>query len=304
MLSDAPGIGRQILASMGLLEGTAVSSRVFVARSGSAASPEWKARVDGGAVLVLEGESSLAEMFGFRRTGENVLAASVADVHDPALRIVWEQPVEMPRFSVPPDAVVFARERWSGAPLVAGFRRAAGAVLWVALPPGKNGYERFPFIPQALVEVGVEPPFRSARLWAFFDHSYRARVDLDYFAERWQTHRDQRAARCSVAFLRGGAGAGCVPAQAHGGMPPAWHPGLCLAGVAARQRGLLEGAPRMAGENGDAAGCAARLAQVDEPAKPGLLSRSGDGRRGALEAVRLGRHQLGRTVLRIARGPG
>jgi hypothetical protein len=28
-------------------------------------------------------------------------------------------------------------------------------------------------------------PFRSSRLWAFFDYSYRTRVDLDYFAARW-----------------------------------------------------------------------------------------------------------------------
>lgn len=29
-------------------------------------------------------------------------------------------------------------------------------------------------------------PFHSSRLWAFFDYSYRSRVDLDYFAARWR----------------------------------------------------------------------------------------------------------------------
>src|SRR5207237_6637529 len=29
--------------------------------------------------------------------------------------------------------------------------------------------------------------FRSGRLWAFFDYSYRMRVDVDYFAARWRS---------------------------------------------------------------------------------------------------------------------
>jgi hypothetical protein len=37
-----------------------------------------------------------------------------------------------------------------------------------------------------LTALGVEPPVRSGRLWAFFDSSYRLRVDLDYFARRWR----------------------------------------------------------------------------------------------------------------------
>jgi hypothetical protein len=65
--------------------------------------------------------------------------------------------------------------------------RGSGAVLWIAAEPGKQGYERFPYLLQALNDLGVTPPFRSQRLWAFFDGSYRSRVDLDYFAERWRT---------------------------------------------------------------------------------------------------------------------
>jgi hypothetical protein len=38
----------------------------------------------------------------------------------------------------------------------------------------------------ALADLGLEMPFRSARLWAFFDDSYRTRIDLDYFADRWR----------------------------------------------------------------------------------------------------------------------
>ena len=61
-----PGAWPQILGAMGLLEGPVASSRVFVVRAGAPASQEWVARVEGGAVLVVEGQSSLAEMFGFR----------------------------------------------------------------------------------------------------------------------------------------------------------------------------------------------------------------------------------------------
>ncbi len=70
--------------------------------------------------------------------------------------------------------------------MVAGLRVGAGAALWVATDPGPQGYERFPYLPQALAELGFAPPFRDARLWAFFDSSYRSRVDLDYFAPRWR----------------------------------------------------------------------------------------------------------------------
>ncbi len=69
---------------------------------------------------------------------------------------------------------------------MAGVRRGKGAILWLATNPGKRGYERYPYLLQALVDLGVVPPLRSSRLWAFFDSSYRSRVDLDYFAERWR----------------------------------------------------------------------------------------------------------------------
>ena len=79
-----------------------------------------------------------------------------------------------------------ARERWQQAPLMAGLRRGAGAVLWVAASPGARGYERFPYLLHALADLGFEPPFEARRLWAFFDSSYRMRADLDYLARRWR----------------------------------------------------------------------------------------------------------------------
>jgi hypothetical protein len=161
-------------------------ARVLVARAGAAASPEWNGRVEQGAILVLEGQSPLAETFGFVAGDKKVRVGSLSDVHNPKLSIVWEKSLELPVFQIPSGAQVFASERWTGTPLTAGMQRGAGAVLWVAAAPGERGYERFPYLLNALCDLGLDPPFRSDRLWAFFDSSYRLRVDLDYFAARWR----------------------------------------------------------------------------------------------------------------------
>jgi hypothetical protein len=186
VLSEDAGAWPEILGSIGLQRQPAGLARIFVARTGTPASAEWNARVDSGAILILEGESSLAEMFGFRRKKDNVKVNSLVDVHRPALPIVWERGLELPVFELPGAARMFAKERWTGAPMTAGFRRGSGAVLWIAVPPGERGYERFPYLLNALGDLGLNPPFRSFRLWAFFDSAYRSRVDVDYFAARWR----------------------------------------------------------------------------------------------------------------------
>jgi hypothetical protein len=186
ILSDDAGSWPDILSSIGLERQPASQAHIFVARAGAPASAEWTARVDQGDILILEGESSLAEMFGFKRGKDSVRVTSLADVHSPKLPIVWEKSMELPVFSIPANAEVFARERWNAVPLSAGVRRGAGAVLWIAVPPGERGYERFPYLLEALCDLGMDPPFRSSRLWAFFDSAYRSRVDLDYFAARWR----------------------------------------------------------------------------------------------------------------------
>jgi hypothetical protein len=186
VLSDDAGAWPEILSSIGLQRQPAGLARIFVARTGAPASVEWNGRVEKGDILILEGESSLAEMFGFRRGKENVRVNSLTDVHRPKLPIVWEKALELPVFALPAGAQVFASERWTGAPMTAGMRRGAGAVLWVAVPPGERGYERFPYLLEALCDLGMDPPFRSSRLWVFFDSAYRSRADLDYFAARWR----------------------------------------------------------------------------------------------------------------------
>jgi len=186
VLSEDAGAWPDILSSIGLEAKPAGLARIFVARSGAPGSTEWAARVEGGAVLILEGESSLAESFGFRRSKQDVRVGSLTDVHNPKLPIIWENALELPVFDLPEGARIFAKERWTGSPMMAGARRGAGAVLWVAVPPGERGYERFPYLLHALCDLGVEPAFRGTGLWAFFDSGYRARVDLDYFARRWR----------------------------------------------------------------------------------------------------------------------
>ena len=186
VLSNDQGGWPLLLQSVGFMPAPAAMARIFVLRAGSEGSAEWPARVENGAYLILEGDSSTAELFGFRIGKDNVRVSSLEDIHQPKLPIVWEKGLELPRHEVPAEATVFAKERWTGAPMLAGFRRGTGAVLWVAVPPGERGYERFPYLPHALADLGLDPPFRSTRLWAFFDSSYRVRVDLDYFAERWR----------------------------------------------------------------------------------------------------------------------
>ncbi len=185
---DDPGPWSRILSSAGLVEGSETLAGVFVVPGAPASqAAEWQRRVEGGAILILEGDSGLAQAFGFRPLERRVAARNVVDIHNPKIPIIWQRTLELPFYQLPADAVVFARERWESAPLVAGMRRGAGAVLWVAVRPGDQGHERFPYLIQTLVDLGLEPPFQSRRLWAFFDASYRSRVDLDYFARRWRS---------------------------------------------------------------------------------------------------------------------
>ncbi len=184
---DEPGPWPEIFSALGLMPEAGGHSGVFVVRTGGAElAPAWRERIERGAILVLEGDTELAAAFGFRPTGQRVPVRNVLDVHDPKLGIIWERQLELPVFALPEGARVFAKERWSGSPLVAGLRLGAGGVLWVVVTPGEHGYERFPYLFHALRDLGFEPPFRSRRLWAFFDGPYRSRVDLDYFARRWR----------------------------------------------------------------------------------------------------------------------
>jgi len=179
-----PGSWPSVLSSVGLLPGEEDTSQVVVVRAGDAAG--WLARVEAGTRLIVEGGSPLAQALGFRPTQKSVLVRGVIDRRDENLEIIWEQEQHVPVFDVPKNATVFARERRQGAPLLAGFRHGQGSVLWVATDPGEHGYERYPYLVHALLDLGWTPPVRSRRLWAFFDGAYRARVDIAWFAQHWR----------------------------------------------------------------------------------------------------------------------
>ena len=135
---------------------------------------------------IVIGDSAEARSAGFEPTAETVRVASVVDRRDPELAIYWQEPLELPVYRLPEGAKVFAHEKRTEAPLMAGLEREQGGLLWLAAPPGESGYDRFPYIVQALVDLGLRPPFRGSRLWVFFDASYRLRVDPDYLAQRWR----------------------------------------------------------------------------------------------------------------------
>jgi hypothetical protein len=156
-----------------------------VAPRGAAADPSWQKKVSKGSYLILEGDSALAASFGFRSAGESVDVTSLVDIHRPKLSLILEKPVRVRPASIPAGAQVFTKDKWLATPLVAGLKLGAGGVLWVAANPGVHGYERFPYLPQALTDLGWEPPIRASRTWAFFDYSYRTHVDLDYVAPQW-----------------------------------------------------------------------------------------------------------------------
>jgi hypothetical protein len=174
-----------LLQSLGLPEQPQSEARVLVVPEGTPAQA-WIERAGGGAVVILEGDSAAARSLGFIPGARKIGVRSVSDVRQPDLPIKWEKAVKVSVFTVPKDAHVLCRARGSGAPLMATLARGRGAVLWVALPPGDDGYERFPFLPQALVDLGVTPPFESRRLWAFFDSAYRLHIDADAMARQWR----------------------------------------------------------------------------------------------------------------------
>jgi len=175
-----------ILSSVGHIQGPATTADIVVAPANTPASADWQARVKSGTALILEGPSPLAASFGFKPGADTIPVIHLIDVHNPALPVIWSKSLEIPKTEIPAAARVFAKDRWTNQPLVAGFKSGAGAVLWVAAPPGASGYERFPYLMQSLADLGFEPSFRASGLWAFFDYSYRTRADPDYLAARWR----------------------------------------------------------------------------------------------------------------------
>ncbi len=178
------GAWPEALDSLGLHESKSATADIIVLPPGSIG--DYHSRIEHGAIVILEGESPAAASFGIRATPKHIVIRSIVDARAPKLGIVWEEAATTPVFDLPRQATVFAREKWDQSPVMAGFRQGSGVVLWIATGLGARGYARYPYLPQALADLGFIAPFRSTKLWAFFDSSYRSRVDLDYFAPKWR----------------------------------------------------------------------------------------------------------------------
>ncbi len=137
-------------------------------------------------ILILEGDSAAARSLGIVPQKEKVVVRQIVDSHASKMQIIWEQPAEIAKVQLPESFTVYATERWQGAPVLAGKRTAHGAILWLATEPGLSGIERYPYLMQALVDLGLDLPLHATNLWAFFDSSYRIRADVDYLARRWR----------------------------------------------------------------------------------------------------------------------
>jgi hypothetical protein len=137
-------------------------------------------------LTLVEGSSPDSLSLGIQPSTTTVRVRSVTDTFDDKLQIVWQHDQTVPIYALPAEARIFTRERWSGAPLAAGWRTGERTVFWTATAIGEQGYERYPYLLQALVSLGLKPQASSRDLWAFFDASYRLRADPDYLASLWR----------------------------------------------------------------------------------------------------------------------
>ncbi|MDQ2711227.1 MAG: hypothetical protein M3Y24_03145 [Acidobacteriota bacterium] len=172
-----------ILGSVGITENPGSGPAIVVAGQNAKADV---AKLAEDHILILEGTGAAAAQLGFVSQKENVSVRQIADIHAPNTQVIWEQPLEIAQVIPPADYQVFAKEKWKGIPVLAGKRTGHGAVLWLAAAPGSTGFEHFPYLLQALTDLGWTAPAGSASLWAFFDSSYRIRADPDYLARRWR----------------------------------------------------------------------------------------------------------------------
>lgn len=171
-----------ILGAVGMVE-RQNDADIFVTAGSGAADAVTRARTH---LVILEGNGAAAEQFGIKDGTEKVRVRQIVDTHAPGMQIVWEQPIEIARTELPADFTIFAKEKWKDAPLLAGKRTEHGGVLWLAAGPGASSIGRFPYLLQALRDLGWKPAAESANLWAFFDSSYRIRADSEYLARRWR----------------------------------------------------------------------------------------------------------------------
>ena len=178
-----PAPWKKILGSVGMGEARQPEAEVMVVGGNSQADIAALAERH---LVIVEGVGVATERLGFKANAESVAVRQICDSHGSEMQIIWEKPVTVPAVELAADFQVFAKEKWKGIPVLAGKRTARGGILWIATPPGASGIERYPYLLQAAVDIGLTLPVRSTTLWAFFDSAYRIRADADYLAQRWR----------------------------------------------------------------------------------------------------------------------
>src|ERR1700687_3865902 len=108
---DDPSPWPQILSSIGLTKAAGGPANLFVVRNVAPGSvPQWIQRIEQGSIVVIEGESELADALGIKAGKKHVLVRSIVDRRGPKLSLVWETALQIPVFDIPKDATVLAKE--------------------------------------------------------------------------------------------------------------------------------------------------------------------------------------------------
>lgn len=172
-----------ILGSVGMTEDQQRDPEVMVA--GPAARAE-VSELAQNHFLIVEGTGPVAAQLGIHAKSPALRVRQICDTHAANTQIFWEHPVDVAPIDLPAGFQMFATEKWKNVPVLAGKRTVHGAILWLATEPGASGIERFPYLLQALADLGWTASAESTNLWAFFDSSYRIRADPEYLARHWR----------------------------------------------------------------------------------------------------------------------
>ena len=135
---------------------------------------------------ILEGHSPEAQALGIQRDDGQLSIRQIRDISALDLPIIWQHAELVSPAKLDAAWQVRAHERWTGAPVLAVRLLDGKGIIWTATDIGAQGYERYPFLPQALLAAGLRSKVEGRGLWAFFDASYRLRVDLPYLVSQWK----------------------------------------------------------------------------------------------------------------------
>ena len=236
-----PGPWPQILSSVGFQPQTTAAADIVVLRPGAPAVPQLTERVEQGAFVIVEGASPCRRALRVsRRQRSRGRSAALKMCTGPSCPSSGRKRVELPRFEIPKMARVFAKERWTGAPLIAGYTQRRAAPSCGSRPtPASTATSASPTsCKRCTISAWQRPSARRALgvLRLLLPHARRSRLLRRALARR----RHCRSARRRLAFLRCRSRARPLSEDADRSLPSPRHSGLRLDRAAARQREVLE----------------------------------------------------------------